>query len=134
MQLTSYLGPDLSTLSASGSGVKKEQAKKDSANFQTWLKQRRDTLNSYNRDNVVFESGTIKMRGNEKVKMGRYLNVNRSSGKTNQYYVVSVEQEFMPFQGYFTTVQYERGTGFIDRQTTDNGSPYLSENDLSGFK
>ena len=42
------------------------------------------------------------------------------------YYVVEVDHEIVPYSGWFTTVQFERGTGFI-RRIQAGGSPYLAE-------
>jgi hypothetical protein len=36
-----------------------------------------------------------------------------------------VQHDFVPFGGYTTTVQFERGTGFIDR--VQQNAPYFSE-------
>lgn len=101
-----------------------------------WLEQRRLTLKAQNKDNVVFESGAIRMRGNERIKPGRYVRLTPSADPRDDgpmYYAVRVDHEFMPFQGYFTTVQYERGTGFIDRAQSPV-SPYWTEMDVGGIR
>jgi hypothetical protein len=41
-------------------------------------------------------------------------------------YVHQVVHEFLPFQSYTTTLQFDRGEGFATRASMD-GSPYLAE-------
>jgi hypothetical protein len=90
-----------------------------------WIDGRRRVLVETNRDNVLLEQGTIRMRGREDVKAGVYLRVRRGDFEAT-YYVIQVEHEFVPFVGFFTNVQVKRGTGFV-RRITRGGSPYLSE-------
>ena len=97
---------------------------KNSITWATWIKDRRKDLISQNKDYVIFETGSIRMKGNEKIKAGTYVRYNGAL-----YYVVSVEHDFAPFGNYFTSVQFIRGTGFINRvsQKADSTSPYLAE-------
>ena len=90
-----------------------------------WIDGRRRVLVESNRDNVLMERGTIRMRGREDLRPGCYLRVTRGDFVAT-YYVVQVEHEFVPFVGYFCTVNVDRGTGFVKR-ITRGGSPYLSE-------
>lgn len=93
-----------------------------------WIKQRRIDLIAQNKDNVVFETGTMRLKGNEAIRAGTYIQY-QPGNVPAFYYVVSVEHDFTPFGSYFTTVQFERGTGFIGRVQQDAGatSPYLAE-------
>jgi hypothetical protein len=111
-----------------GNGTPKPQNTKDANNTLEWITQRRAQLVSQNLDNVVFESGTIRLVGNESVKAGTYLLVTHGN-MTSTYYVPSVSHSFTPFGAYITTATVERGTGFIDRAGKNGGqdSPYWAE-------
>jgi hypothetical protein len=90
-----------------------------------WLAQRRKILKEFNRDNVAFESGTLRLMGNEKIKPGIDLKVTRGNLKW-QGYVTQVEHDFQPYQHYTTTVNLERVTSFWTRAHEDK-NPWLSE-------
>ena len=90
-----------------------------------WVNERRRVLVEQNKDNVLFERGTMRVRGNEAIKAGTYVRLRRGSTSA-VYYVVEVDHEIVPFSGWFSTVQFERGTGFI-RRVQAGGSPYLAE-------
>lgn len=95
-----------------------------------WLDKRRVTLAAQNKDNVIFERGSLQIRGNEKIKAGSYIVVRRGALDT-LYYVVAVDHTFVIGQSFKTTLTVERGTGFIDRAQRP-GSPYLGELTLKG--
>lgn len=100
--------------------------------FAHWLDNRRRVLAMTNRDNVLFESGTLRLHGSERIKAGMYLNIERGDFKT-RCYVTRVDHEFMPFGGFFTTVSFERGTGFIQRAMLPKGKvAYSQEIDRDG--
>lgn len=125
------LGPPNDT--ASGIGIEGEAKIAALTNFAyAYLNQKLKTFGEINKDNVVFESGTMKLRGDEAIKPGLYLNVTR--GKA-QYicYAHRVEHEFMPFQGFWTTVTFDRGTSFAKRGQNPI-SPYWSEMNAGGIK
>ncbi|HAW6312364.1 TPA: hypothetical protein JLQ69_003513 [Escherichia coli] len=44
-------------------------------------------------------------------------------------YITQISDEFIPFQGYYATIQFERGTGFVERIKMESGpnSPWLAE-------
>lgn len=84
-----------------------------------------------NKDNVVFESGTIRLRGNEAIKAGMVLNIQRGR-LTSQYYAHRVDHEFVPYQGFFTTVTVDRGTGYIDR-AQEKESPFFTRTNMEGI-
>lgn len=126
------LGPptetnDKATSSAAGIAI-------DNATTAQWLEERRIMLGNLNKDNVVFEAGTMRVRGDENIKAGAFINVvsNVRNGKPNRYYAVGVDHDFVPFQGFFTTIRFERGTGFINR-AQDSVSPYTSEWNRGGI-
>lgn len=96
--------------------------------FVAWMESRRLQLIEQNKDNVVFESGGMRLKGNEQIRAGTYVRL-RNGGVESDYYAVSVQHDYAPFTGFFTTVNFERGTGFIDRVQLGSGatSPYWSE-------
>ena len=86
----------------------------DQSFYQSWLRDRRSVLANQNKDNVIFESGTLRMRGRSDVRAGTYLRITRA-GVRFIVYAVRVDHEFIPFVGFTTTVQFDRGTGFAER-------------------
>lgn len=101
---------------------------KDQSSLTGWITYRRESLISQNKDNVVFEQGSIRLKGNDAIRAGKYLQF--ENGNMNSlYYCVSVTHTYAPFQSYTTDVNFERGTGFIDRARQEAGvsSPYYSE-------
>lgn len=115
-------GPDMQNHTTGGPAADVDRGSAASAN---WMDARRRILVDSNRDNVVLERGTMRMRGNESIRAGTYIRLTRGA-LTSTYYVAQVEHEFVPFQGYFTTAAVERGTGFIERVKAA-GSPYFME-------
>ena len=124
MMLQSNQGP--AGLQSFDSGAKEADYLKAQANSATWLTERRRIVSESNKDNVVFERGTMRIRGNEKVMAGKYIRLHRGS-TTAIYYVTQVNHDYQPFgSGFMTTAIVERGTGFIER-ISNKGSPYMQE-------
>lgn len=95
---------------------KTDQAAANSTKSGNWIEQRRDILAKINKDNVIFENGTMRIRGNERVKAGLQIELNRGGGNVKSTaYITQVDHEYTPYQGYFTNIVFERGTGFINR-------------------
>jgi hypothetical protein len=112
-----------------GNGTPKGDKRLENKGFLLdWIKQRRIDLIAQNKDNIVFETGSMRLKGNETIKAGTYIGY-QAGDVLCFYYVVSVEHDYAPFGNYFTCVQYERGTGFIARMQQNAGSqsPYLAE-------
>jgi ribosomal protein L27 len=103
--------------------------------------EKRRALIDANKDNVVLESGVVRMRGDERVKPGRYVRLIRgttfdegeAAGLAADHYAYQVTHEYS-FSGFLTTFQFDRGTGFVERVKRERGvnSPYLSELSLGG--
>ena len=117
------------------SGQSKEGYADTSAKMERWIDKRRRLMMEMNRDNVVFETGTARIKGGqmrpdgkELMKAGDYANFVTGRLKIEAY-VVQVEHEFLPFQSYTTTLNFERGTGFVERAQKGGGmdSPWLAE-------
>ncbi len=103
--------------------------------WEDWLSNRRRLLMEMNRDNVVLERGTARVKGGpmrtdgkEFMKAGDYARFRRGTIEFDAY-AVELTDEFLPFQGYTTTISFERGTGFVKRIQQGGGvnSPWLAE-------
>lgn len=123
LELDSSLGDPAYT---NGGAEKANELTKQTSVLGNWLAIRRAILAKMNRDNVVFESGNLRLRGNEGIKAGCYLDVVRGTKRDSiaSYYVTSVMHEFSPFKGFFTNVTVERGTGWINRGQAKQGQFY----------
>jgi hypothetical protein len=111
--------------------VTKEQMPTETGKLSSWIETRRKILADTNKDNVIFESGSIRLRGNERIKAGMLLVIKRGSNMQSSYYVTMVEHDFVPFEGFYTNVTVERGTNFITRSQNDE-SVYRLEIDGMG--
>jgi len=123
MQTETALGND--AMLTHNTGDEQPGMTKQAQTMVDWVNERRRVLVEQNKDNVLFERGSMRLRGNEDIKAGTYVRLTRGSTSA-VYYVVEVDHEIVPFSGWFTTVQFERGTGFI-RRVQAGGSPYLAE-------
>lgn len=122
------------TISESSGLPEKEQAKR-SEQIEDWIEKRRRLMVEMNRDNVVFERGTARVKGGPMrsdgtgpLKAGDYA-MFQTGDIAWQAYVVSITDEFLPFQSYTTTLQFERGENFVTRAGMETGmsSPWLAE-------
>lgn len=99
------------------------------------IAEKRLVLIANNKDNIVYEQGVLRLRGDERIKPGAYVRLTRSGSQEliSEHYGYQVAHEYS-YGGYFTTVSYDRGTGFIERLKRAGGasSPYLSELNLKG--
>lgn len=123
MSLETQQGATTST--TQNTGAKAAQVQEGQQTEVEWMADRRRIVSDSNKDNVLFERGSMRLRGNEELKPGRYLRLQRGDF-TAVYYIVSVDHEYQPYYGFFTTVQLERGTGFIERIRSER-SPYMAE-------
>lgn len=110
------------------SSQKEAENQKETDGYASWANSRRDVLRVQNKDNVVFEHGTMTLKGNADIRAGCYLRLERGS-MTSEFYVTNVVHQFVPFGAFTTTVNVERGTSFAERVKRGFGreSPYLSE-------
>jgi hypothetical protein len=107
------------------------EAKLDEANGyqRAWVKDRLQRLQDGTVNSVLFESGVMRIRGNENLRAGTFVNVTRN-GITWRCYADSVTHEFVPFRSYQTIIRFSRGTGWIARNKSGVDNPYWLE--LSG--
>jgi hypothetical protein len=126
MLADSQMGGD-DVQSMSSSLLAPQQGARDSQ-MCNWINNRRQIMAAQNQDNILYESGSMRVRGNETIRAGMYVRLHRGTFVAT-YYVVSVAHDYMPFQGVFSTLTVERGTGFIERVKRGGGadSPYLAE-------
>ena len=121
------------TITNMASGCRKAEHDGRSELQMAWLDKRRKAMAEMNKDNVLYESGTAVVKGgpvrvdgeNDLIKAGDYALFIQG---TMRYlaYVHQVVHEFLPFQSYTTTLQFDRGEGFATRASMD-GSPYLAD-------
>ncbi len=103
-----------------------EEKRAISTSDGNWYLTRVRQLGDMNRDNSVYEEGSLSMRGNEAILPGNYIRLVRSDPTGSRYYVTHVTQQFTPFQAFKTTLQLSRGEGYIDRLNA-HSSPYVGE-------
>lgn len=133
MEVSTTLLPDDAAPSDS---AKSAEVKAESVKQGNWLEKRRTLLAKINKDNVIFEHGTIRVRGNEKIKAGMQVFLERGmnfSTYFGTFYVTKVDHEFVPFQGFYSTLTVERGTSFIDRSQVQ-WPQYFQEIDGEGVR
>jgi hypothetical protein len=80
-----------------------------------WLERRREFLARANRENVAWESGILTIRGNPDIRAGRYMVIDRG-GFRQTVYIHTATHVFHPYGTYTTICQFDRGTGWIERQ------------------
>ncbi|MGR9106762.1 MAG: hypothetical protein ACU843_07500 [Gammaproteobacteria bacterium] len=130
MEMESFLGPPGYS---SGDSVKEAKLPNEKKTLSDWFSERRRVLKALNQDNVVFESGSMHIRGNEAIKAGMYVQVSRGTGQdiTGEYYVHKIEHVFRPFVNFTSTAFFDRGTGFITRSRKII-APHLYEVEAQG--
>lgn len=118
-------GNDVTTFN---SGQDKATIAARDISMSNWVNDRRRIMVEQNKDNVVLEDGSMRIRGNEKVRPGSFIKLRRGTFVA-EYYVPQVSHEYVPMQGYFSTLTLERGMGFVERVKREGGSstPYLAE-------
>lgn len=92
---------------------------------QLWYGHRATQLRLMNRDNSVLEEGSMEVRGDEKLKVGRYLRLTRGDFVMESY-LTGVAHTFIPLTRWRASLMVERGTGFLTRIKSDK-SPYWRE-------
>ena len=128
MEAQTQLGSPAETDSGNGSPVGSGRFA-NQGSFIGWIDDRRNALIAMNLDNVVLEKGDMRLMGNENIRAGMYVEVDYGNQIRSLHYAHTVTHVFEPFGSYFTEVEYDRGTNFIDRLTASksSASPYLAE-------
>lgn len=102
------------------------------ASEEEWLTGRRKLLIAHNRDNVVLESGSLRVMGRHEYRVGERLSIDRVTSVWSAY-VVGVSHELSTRGGFVTTLQVERCNGWLDR-AANNGTPWLDGRDEGGVR
>lgn len=99
----------------------------------SWIEYRRRCLVDMNKDNVVFESGQMVVKGGllrpsgDLIRAGDYARVTIGQTQSDAY-IVQIDHTFVPLSGGYTTaLTLERGEGFARRVVSPNVSPWLAE-------
>lgn len=110
------------------SGLSQNEDKARALDMSKWLQSRRLFMALQNRDNVLLERGSMRVRGNENIRPGTFIRLHRGSFSA-EYYVTQVDHDYVPFTGFFSTLTLDRGMGFVERVKRGGGaaSPYLAE-------
>ena len=126
LEVPTYQGPRFD-------GKKADEFNRQSVSAVDFVNQKRQVLMDQNKDNVVFESGSMTLKGDEAIKAGSYVSLARgaNAGLLAEYYADTVTNDFQPFRRYTTQVSFDRGTGFIERVQRKDGA-YLPEMSVRG--
>lgn len=130
-------GGDAVTNQTSGQDEGSQESR--SKNQEAWLDRRRRLMMEMNKDNVVFEKGSVRIKGGpmrkptsddklEAMKAGDYALI-RMGNIASLAYVYQVSHEFVVGESFVTTLSFERGEGFAVRMGLEGGisSPWLAE-------
>jgi len=129
-------GPRILTLETaqqpSGSGAQatkqRGQAASGALALEEWAALRRQWLIAANTDNVLRDQGALVVRGNEKLTIGAYYEIQR--GKfVCEHYITEVSHTFVPGHEFFTHVQFIRSTNYDQRDkfAKKGQSPFWAE-------
>lgn len=123
MEANSVLIPDTSDGNTANLPIGDRPAENDKR--ISWYRHRSQQLQAMNRDNSVFEDGSLTVMGREDLVIGKYARLVRGDLECKAY-VVAVSHQFQPFGNWTTSLSTERGTGFLERLKL-TGSPYYLE-------
>ena len=105
-------------------GGKKPQIEASNIALVPYMKKQIVYLQESNKDNVLFESGSIRVKGYPHYRPGCYFDISWRSGMKSTGYVTSVTHVFEPFRSYTCTLNFIRGTGFGSRSGV--AEPYFN--------
>ncbi|EMD0638866.1 hypothetical protein VPZ60_004282 [Salmonella enterica] len=116
------------------SGHTENEQEQRSGYMIDWVKDRRRIMMDSNKDNVVLEFGSLEIKGGptrddstEALKSGDYVTVLDGQLKWDAY-VMNIQDNFIPYSRYTSTLEFARGTGFARRVSESAGnSPWLKE-------
>ena len=91
-----------------------QQLTEANTDLNHWLIYRRELLAQLNRDNAIYESGNVVVRGNETILPGNYIQLQDGDYVLGEVYAHTVKHVFNPFRDYLTTVEFDRGTFFYE--------------------
>lgn len=96
--------------------------------IEDWVKQRRQWASDANKDNVLRDDGELVVRGNEKLRIGSYYQIDRGRFSCD-HYLTQVSHTFAPFGEFTTHVTFIRANNYYRRhQMRQTGqSPFFAE-------
>lgn len=123
-------GSDMTTMT---SGLLKPDQDLRDVSVANWINNRRAVTAAQNRDNVLLETGTARIRADERIRAGCYVNIHQGTF-VSTFYVPRVELDYVYGEGMFMTLTLERGTGYTQRMSGASGmqSPWLQEMAAAG--
>jgi hypothetical protein len=126
MEVDTQMGGD--DVDSFNSGQERAEHARRDTSIVNWINERRRILVEQNKDNVLFEEGGMRLRGNEALRAGQVMRLVRGRMEAD-YYIDAVSHDFRPFASYVTSVVVSRGRGFIERVQREGGpdSPYYAE-------
>lgn len=111
-----------------GSGQSKDDIEKNRTKMESWIEKRGRELMEMNKDNVLFERGSARVKGGqmrasggEAMKAGDYGRFIMGQMVWDAY-VFQIDHEFLPFSSYTQTVSFDRGEGFATRIGMQSGA------------
>lgn len=114
------------------SGQSKADLEQNRTHMESWIEKRGRELMEMNKDNVVFEKGTARVKGGqmrpdglECMKAGDYARFIMGQLYWDAY-CVQIDHEYVWGSGYTSTIYFERGEGFVNRASLEAGS-WLTE-------
>ncbi len=102
------------------SGAKEPEHIASSDENVSYMKKQIKYLQDCNVDNVMFESGSLRCKGNAVYRPGRYAEIQWRNGVKFTGYVNTVTHVFEPMRSFTTTLQYIRGTEFFSKTAAAN--------------
>lgn len=94
------------------------------SDYNFWFSQRSQLLEKQNRDNAVWEEGTISLQGNENLRAGQYMKFTRGQMRS-EHYAVGVAHQIFPMRGWTSSISLVRGTGFLVRNQSTQPAMWL---------
>jgi len=110
-----------------GSGQSKDEIAANQPKVLSWIDQRRKELVEMNKDNVVFERGSARVKGGQMrsradaMRAGDYARFIQGQMVWDAY-VIQMDDDFQPFSSYSQTLSFERGEGFATRIGMESGA------------
>ena len=89
-----------------------------------FVQARKAELGQLNHNNVLFESGSMVVKGSEALIPGQYLKFFRG-GTTSISYLYAVDHNIAPLATWTTTLSIDRGNGFYQRDQSRQGWGWL---------
>lgn len=93
--------------------------------YVAWNVVRSEQLKAMNRDNGAMENGGALVMGSETLIAGQYVSIKQGDLQSD-FYCSAVSHSFVPFGIWTTSLELERGNGFVNRNAYPL-SPYYGE-------